>query len=181
MFKRIFVSGLMLVTLLSFSVSAADFKYVGVKKCKTCHKSDKIGKQFKIWSEGPHATGFKTLTSDKAKEIAKKNKIDDPTKDEKCIACHTTMGSLTKADLDPKGKMTIEEGISCESCHGPGNKYKKKSIMKDHDKAVANGLVVPDEKTCTNCHNQEKNPYHDQKKFDYKEFSKKVSHPIPNK
>jgi hypothetical protein len=181
MLKRFSLMTIALTLLLSFSLQAGDFKYVGVKKCKTCHKPKKIGAQYKVWKNGPHANGFETLKTDKAKEIAKKNKIEDPTTDPKCTACHTTMGGIKKEDLDKKSKMTMEEGVSCESCHGPGNKYKKKSIMKDHAKSLANGLIVPDEETCASCHNQKKNIYHDQKKFVYAEFVKKVSHPVPGK
>ncbi len=74
--------------------------------------------------------------------------------------------------------MTIEEGVSCESCHGPGSAYKKMKIMKDHEKSLANGLIVPTEKVCKTCHN-EKNPFH--KPFDFKKMVAKVQHPVPAK
>jgi len=31
--------------------------------------------------------------------------------------------------------------VTCKVCHGPGSEYKSLSIMKDHEKSVANGLI----------------------------------------
>jgi len=180
MLKMFFKSAILVLILLSMTTVSygKDFKYVGVKKCKTCHKSKKIGNQYKIWSEAKHANALKSLSSPKALEYAKKNGIADPTKDAKCLNCHATYATIDHKLLDPKTKMTMDEGVSCESCHGPGSAYKKKSIMKDHEKSLANGLIIPDEKTCVECHNK-KNPFH--KPFDFKKMVAKISHPIPSK
>ncbi len=43
-------------------------------------------------------------------------------------------------------------GVQCEACHGAGNDFKKMSIMKDRDAAIANGLVIPTQATCDGCH-----------------------------
>ena len=48
--------------------------------------------------------------------------------------------------------------------------------MKDKQKAVAAGLIIPDEKTCIQCHNDKSPTY---KEFDYKKFYAKIAHPIP--
>ncbi len=44
--------------------------------------------------------------------------------------------------------------LDCESCHGSGSEYKKKSIMQDPELARAAGLVIPDRSFCTGgpCH-----------------------------
>ncbi len=179
-FKNVFVTVLLLMFLgMSFNAYAGDHKYVGVKKCKTCHNSKKIGKQFTVWKNGPHANALESLKSKKALEWGKKNGVADPSKEEKCLKCHSTMATVDKKLIDPKGKMTVAEGVSCESCHGPGSAYKKMSIMKNHDKAVANGLVTPTEKVCKTCHTKEGNPFY--KPFDYKKMAAKIAHPIPKK
>lgn len=165
-------------TVFSNFAFAGDFKYVGVAKCKTCHNTKKSGKQYTIWKNGPHAKAMESLKSEKAMKYAKENGIADPTKDAKCITCHSTMASVDKAQIDPKGKLTMEEGVSCESCHGPGSAYKKMSIMKNLEKALANGLIMPDEKVCVKCHN-DKNPFH--KPFNFKEYAAKIAHPVPKK
>ncbi|MEE9442798.1 MAG: multiheme c-type cytochrome [candidate division Zixibacteria bacterium] len=108
---------------------AKKHEYVGVKKCKVCHKKDGI---FESWSATTHATVYDKLTdADKAKDEYKK---------------YYTTG------VDVKG--VLLEEVQCEACHGAGSDYKKKAIMEDREKAVANGLVIPDEKTCKKCHNE---------------------------
>jgi len=68
------------------------------------------------------------------------------------------------------------EGVSCESCHGAGNKYKSMSVMKSQEKSLANGLILPTNEVCITCHN-EKNPFH--KPFDFDVSVKKIAHPNP--
>ncbi len=175
--KLCFMVILTLGVLYSFS-QANDFKYVGVAKCKTCHNTKKIGKQYTVWKNSLHAKAMESLKSEKALKYAKEHKIADPSKDATCTKCHSTMASIDKSLIDPKGKLTIEEGVSCESCHGPGSVYKKRSIMIDREKAIASGLVVPTEKVCVTCHNKD-NPFY--KPFDFKTYSAKIAHPVPKK
>ena len=74
--------------------------------------------------------------------------------------------------------ITMAEGVSCESCHGAGSAYKTATIMKDKAKAIAAGLIIPDEKLCRKCHNPESPTY---KEFNFKTFSAKIAHPNPAK
>ena len=160
------------------SASFAQYKYIGAKKCGICHKKPATGNQLEKWSNAAHSKAFKSLSSDKAKEYAAKHKIADATKAAECLNCHTTAGSV---DKKLQASITVEEGVSCESCHGPGSAYKTMSVMKDHAKSVAKGLVEQSEKVCKQCHDKEKNKFHDMKPFDYKEASAKVAHPNPKK
>jgi len=152
------------------------FKYIGSDKCKMCHRTPKQGEQYKIWKNGPHAKAYETLANEESVKIAKKMEIDDPQKSDQCLVCHVTAFGV--ADSLKMETMTLEEGISCEACHGPGSDYKKMSIMKDHEKAVAAGLQVIDEETCTKCHNEKSPTY---KKFKFEEAVKVIAHPIPKK
>ena len=154
------------------------FKYVGVAKCKTCHNTKKIGKQYTIWKNGPHAKAMETLKSKKALDYAKAHGIADPSTDPKCTKCHSTMASVKKDQIDPRGKLTMAEGVECESCHGPGSVYRKRSIMVNHEKSLANGLIMPTKEVCETCHNKE-NPFY--KPFDFKKYAAKIAHPIPKK
>ncbi|MFQ5705992.1 MAG: cytochrome c family protein [bacterium] len=156
------------------------FKYGGVKTCKACHLVAKSGAQYKIWAKGPHARAYETLKTPKSQETAKKLGIDDPLKSEKCLKCHVTAFGV-KASL--KGpKLKLEEGVSCEACHGPGSVYKKRQIMKDifagKVKGAKYGLVLPTEKVCVKCHNSE-SPFY--KGFDFKKMAAKIAHPVPKK
>jgi hypothetical protein len=50
------------------------------------------------------------------------------------------------------------------------------NIMKDRAKAVAAGLVIPDEGTCLTCHNDKSPTF---KGFDFASAMAKIAHPNP--
>ncbi len=152
----------------------AAHELVGASKCKSCHK--KIGNPYKLWQESEHSKAFETLASDEAKKIAADKGLGDPQKEEACLKCHVTRVFLGNPPVNAKGKYVDTEGVGCEACHGAGSDFKKKSIMKDHDKAVANGLMR--EKTeahCTKCHNSESPTF---KSFNMEERWAEIDHPI---
>lgn len=152
---------------------AQDFSYIGAAKCKMCHNSEKSGFQYKIWAESSHANALKSLASQKSLDYAKANGIADPTKDPKCLDCHSTYHMVNPDAIET---LTATEGVSCESCHGPGSKYKAMNIMKSQELALKNGLILPTKEVCVTCHNP-KNPFH--KPFNYDEAVKKIAHPTP--
>lgn len=154
----------------------AAHKYLGVDKCKTCHKAKSKGDQYTHWTESAHSKAFETLAGEKAKKVAAERKIADPQKAPECLKCHVTAFGVDKAMLDEKFKPEL--GVQCETCHGPGGDYWKKETMKDLEKAKAAGLIMPTEEVCVKCHNKESPFYKD---FDFKTFSEKIKHPNPNK
>jgi len=157
------IAGLFVAVISMASAEAAKLKYGGLSTCKACHSSAKMGgEEYKAYEKSKHAAAFKTLSTDKAKEVAKAAGVADPTKDPKCLKCHTT--AYGKKDQQGE-KYSAEEGVTCEACHGPGENYKSMPVMKDHAKSVAAGLLVPNEKTCLECHNDKSPTY---KAFDYK-------------
>jgi hypothetical protein len=154
-----------LVALLLTSVMAQDtakkeepkHEYVGTKMCKICHKD-----VYASWEQTLHAHATDTLPKDQ-----KENK--------ECLGCHAT-GWTAKGELIPE--------VACEACHGPGSDYKSKSIMEDKEKAIANGLIIPDAKTCERCHLGkapafEGHPKLD--KFDFATMKAKGVHAMPKK
>lgn len=149
---------------------------IGSKKCGICHKKEETGNQLGKWQNSPHAKAFETLGTDKAKEIAKAKGIADPQKEGKCLKCHSTAYNMTEKVATET--ITVEEGVSCESCHGPGKKYMSKSVMESREKSVANGMIHPATQTCTGCHNQESPTF---KGFDEKKYWEKIAHPNPAK
>ena len=162
------------------SLLTAQNKYVGVKQCAMCHKSDKQGKQFDIWSKSRHAGAFKTLTTPAADAIAtKKGFKTKAAETPECLGCHTIAaaadGKLAEKSFD------IKDGVQCETCHGAGSAYKNMAVMKDKAKAIAAGMhefkdAAVNTKTCETCHN-EKSPT--AKKFDYATYWAKIVHKIP--
>jgi hypothetical protein len=137
--RRTLLTGLlagMLILALGAAIMAEDAKkveepkheYVGVKKCKICHKKDGIHES---WLASKHAYAFDSLSA-------------EDQKNEELLPYYTT-GTTAKGDL-----LT---GIQCEACHGPGSDYKKKKTMSDRELAVAGGLIIPDSALCVTCHN----------------------------
>ena len=160
-------------------------EYVGVSKCKMCHNSAKKGEQYKKWTAAKHSQAYKTLASEEAKAAGKKLGIEDPQKSGKCLKCHSTAYVWSEAVVASKVK--VEEGVGCESCHGPGSKYKAMSAMKSHAKAVAAGLINP-KKACVKCHNKEAPSWNAERYtkadgtkvgFDYDQAVKKIGHDNP--
>jgi len=167
---------------LAFGLSvatAADHLYVGHSKCKSCHKKEAIGNQYGKWQDMKHAKAFEALGTDDAKKVGKEHGVDDPQTSEKCLKCHLTAYGVPAAQLDASFAATAKDGVQCESCHGPGKDYKKKKTMMDRDKAVAAGLIVPDEKTCTTCHNDKSPTWDKAKGFDFEKAKKDIDHSVP--
>lgn len=164
---------LFLIALATSTISAAPL-YVGADKCKMCHKSEKQGEQFPIWEASAHAGAYTTLATEEAKKIAAGMGIDDPQASDQCLSCHVTAFA---APAEQKAETySLEEGVSCEACHGPGDEYKKMTVMKDREKAIAAGLIIPDEATCVTCHNDKSPTF---KPFVFEERLKQIAHPIP--
>ena len=116
--------GLTVAAFAALDAGAGDHAYVGAAKCKMCHKV-----QYNSWIETTHA---------KATEAAKGS--TDPAFEASCLGCHATNADENLA------------GVQCEACHGAGADFKKMSIMKDQEAAIANGLVIPTQATCDGCH-----------------------------
>jgi hypothetical protein len=179
--------------LLSFALAAAasakEHLYVGTAKCRSCHKKELIGDQYGEWQKGPHAKAFATLKGAEAVKLAKEKGLETPPHESpECLECHVTAHGVEKARLRYPVKAT--DGVGCESCHGPGNDYRKKKVMSDEKKSIAAGMWQPedDEKICTSCHN-DRSPSWDPGKyklangtsvgFDFEQAKKEIAHPIP--
>lgn len=144
----------------SGSLMAQDFEYVGSKKCKMCHNKPATGEQYNKWADNVHAKAMESLSAEEAK-------------DPKCLKCHSTYGSVDESLI---ATLKLEEGVSCESCHGPGSAYFPAAIMKDKEKSLAKGMIEPTEAVCKTCHNAESPHF---KGFNYKEYVAKIAHGKP--
>lgn len=172
---------LFLVALISapfFLIQAQnDFSYVGVETCGMCHKTEKQGSQLSIWKNSAHSKAFETLKTEKANKIAtekgfKTAAVETP----ECLKCHVTGYNVDASMLGKKFK--VEDGVQCETCHGPGSAYKDMKVMKDKDLAVKNGLVMNEkiEDFCIGCHNAESPTFVD---MNIEEAWQKIKHSIP--
>ncbi len=176
-----FILSTLLFSLYGQGTTGQTAKYIGVAGCKKCHKTVKQGEQFKIWSESKHAKAYETLKGEDAAKIAKEKGLAKPAYESpECLKCHVTGYDADASLLGPKFKM--EDGVQCETCHGPGSLYKKKKIMKDRELAIQKGLKIYSvedgsaEELCRKCHNEESPTF---KEFNFKERWKKIAHPVP--
>ncbi len=155
--------------------------YVGDGQCKICHNKKEEGEQVAKWKASKHATAFATLSTDAAKAAAqKKNVSKPPAEAPECLKCHVTAYDAAKGAAPEK--IVKENGVQCESCHGPaslhtadGKKFKSgdKSVKMD-----AHIVAKPDESLCKKCHNAESPTA---KPFDFKTASAQIAHPNPAK
>jgi hypothetical protein len=83
---------------------------------------------YEIWRETPHSRAHASLP-------------DRQRGDARCTGCHAPLGERAA-------------GVSCEACHGNGQLYARRYVMRDRELARALGLVQPGEKTCLACHNE---------------------------
>lgn len=159
------------------SAQAADAEYVGVKKCKGCHR-----KQYKIWQGTAHAKPFSDLEGKDQKdtkclECHFKAPGNQPN-EAKCRACHTTgFNAPAKAGADL-------EAVMCEACHGAGSLYRNPRIMnrkfykRDKEgqraKAIKVGLIPrPGAAVCKKCHNSYSPDF---KGFNFARYFEKIKH-----
>jgi hypothetical protein len=97
---------------------------VGAETCKACHPV-----AYQIWREGPHARAQQALPE--------RNRADT-----RCTGCHAPEASRAQS------------GVGCEACHGNGQLYAHRFVMRDRELARALGLLEVGEKTCARCHDE---------------------------
>ncbi len=161
-------------------------QYVGVDGCASCHKKDAKGNQLAQWQQSRHSKAYETLASPRADTLYAKARgttdivVGAAQKADQCLQCHVTAhgvaDSLIVTPRANKEGHVVTNGVACESCHGPGSEYKKSSIMKDRDAAIAAGLVIPDKTTCVTCHNDKSPTFTG---FNFEEMFAEIAHPNP--
>lgn len=191
---RIRAIAIVVGTFLSAWVAAQDAQYVGQQKCKMCHNKPSTGEQWNKWKQTKHADTYKVLMTDPAKEMAKKMGVQTPPEESpECLRCHVTVYDVKTKAFHPQ--MLKEEGIQCESCHGPGSKHldygKKMLLVKDATTSdLPKNILQPNEQTCVVCHNNESPAWNPEKYtledgtkvgFDFKQAFAKMAHLNPEK
>ena len=149
-----------------------NYKYTGAASCgsTSCHGQTKPKPDFPklneniVWrTKDAHRKAFATLSNEQLKSkvspsaIAKKLNIEKADASSRCLVCHAV-------DVKPElrgEKFKIEEGVHCDGCHGPGEKWLEPHAEKGwtHEKSVAVGMydtknfLLRAEK-CVSCHLQ---------------------------
>ncbi|MBN2563738.1 MAG: beta-propeller fold lactonase family protein [Phycisphaerae bacterium] len=156
--------------------------YVGVKTCTKCHSGKAAGHPFSLWRASKHAEAYACLWNPASKKIAELSGIpEEPQKAAMCLGCHATAANAEA--WEKEDAFLLEDGVQCEKCHGPGSEYMSREVMMDRQKAMAAGLMMPNEQMCMTCHNVKgshvailTSPV-----FDVKAGMKAIAHPVPKR
>ncbi len=147
-------------------------KTLGVGSCASslCHgaietwkDSDVLQNEYVTWSRSDkHARSYAVLLNDRSKEIAKKLGLPEPAhKSDLCLDCH----SHNPKPAQRGEGFQITDGIACEACHGPAERWIKTHVESDatHAKNVSLGMYPTNDdvaraRLCLSCHigNQDK-------------------------
>jgi hypothetical protein len=111
------------------SAGLASDKYIGVESCasSTCHgaKSARdnrnvLQNEYTTWFRfGQHSRSLQTLHSDAATTITQTLGQPLPWENKSCLGCH----SNNVAAEQRSASYSEEDGITCEACHGPAEKW----------------------------------------------------------
>lgn len=141
-------------------------RYQGTGSCSSsnCHGSVNpikgsrvLQNEYYTWlKHDPHSKAFSVLTQSDAQKMAKHLGLGDPTKEPKCLTCHSTY----VPDKAARGeRYTVEDGVSCESCHGPAEGWlaSHTATGATHEKNLEQGLadtvhLEKRAKLCLSCH-----------------------------
>ena len=156
--------------------------YTGTARCNGCHSTEASGNQAGIWAASAHASAYITLLSDRAQQYTDEHNKPKPTANPSCLRCHTTA-----YDALPERKSSgyrVEEGVSCEQCHGPGSDYSTETAMNDKRIFLKLGGIAGTEHDCMQCHALSLQSDHcpfQTKPFDLISAMASIAHPYPKK
>lgn len=150
----------------SIHAQAPHAKYMGAASCASsnCHGSANprqstsvLQNEYTTWSKhDQHAQAWLHLTTADAKKMGRHLGIENPEKEPWCLRCHATYPA--SPDLQSK-EFRIEDGVSCESCHGAAEHYLRSHTQtgSTHAQNLERGLknIVPlseRAQLCLTCH-----------------------------
>lgn len=140
-------------------------RFLGVDTCGSteCHGSREpwrnatvAMKERTIWeAHDRHAKAFSSLSSTAGQQIAHNLGLADAAQAADCLVCHTTYVPAAQRGA----KFSLEAGVGCESCHGPGGGFLAVHMQPTatHAANVAAGLYPTNEPAaraalCLSCH-----------------------------
>jgi hypothetical protein len=109
----------------TLEVGANKFSGAGSCNKEKCHghATKPRANEYTTWIKAEiHAAGYSVLYEKEAKEIAKKFGIKGKAgEDQRCAVCHSI--HLEKNPNLKGAKFDVNEGVTCEACHGPSSGY----------------------------------------------------------
>ena len=116
------------------------YQYMGSASCNgsACHGSTKPKTKFTIpqneywvWFDNDsHAKAYDKLTEPDSQRIAKNLGIANAETSPRCLVCHAV--DVDKAHRG--ANYDVKEGVTCEGCHGPAEKWLGPHTRRDWDK-----------------------------------------------
>jgi len=151
-------------------------KYTGPGSCSSssCHGSvsPRVGSrilqnEYSTWIvQDKHAKTYSVLTGTIGERIGRNLGVGPSEKASKCLACH----ALDVPAAQRAKTFELNDGVSCESCHGPGSAWLGEHTTRGwtHAQSVALGMydtrdIVKRTEKCLTCHlgSQEKSVDHE--------------------
>ena len=140
--------------------------FMGTATCASsnCHgsaaprnASNVLQNEYVTWQKHDrHALAYTILEGDESKRIAYNLGIEAPEKEPLCLDCHATHVASSKHQGE---KFRIEDGVSCESCHGAAEGWLKEHTESGatHKRNLELGMTdvidpVKRTKLCASCH-----------------------------
>ncbi|MEM7482975.1 MAG: multiheme c-type cytochrome [Acidobacteriota bacterium] len=123
--------------------------YVGVATCasSTCHGSTRplsnfgvLQNEYYTWlQEDRHAQAYNVLFDERSRIIMRNLRGGRAHESQRCLDCH----ALTPQPEQAARRLEIEDGITCESCHGPASGWLEghRSEGWSHADSVAAGMI----------------------------------------
>ena len=143
------------------SASAQQAQYIGAGGCASsnCHgatspapesQSRILGNEYSLWSvRDKHSQAYSVLTNDRSKRMAQILGLGAAESAQRCLDCHA-VGSTAKF---------VSDGVACEACHGPAEKWLGPHTAEDSSHANNVSLGMYDTKDlklraqkCLSCH-----------------------------
>ncbi len=126
----------------------AQGRYLGAGSCASsnCHGSVKaqpgstiLRNEYITWyKEEAHSRAFERLKNNDSKRIAQLLGLGAPDQEQLCLECHATY--VAPGSRGPKFR--LQDGVSCESCHGPSEGWIKSHTSREatHGDNVSKGM-----------------------------------------
>ncbi len=116
--------------------------------------------EFSTWvAKDKHSKAYRVLTEDLGVQMARILHLEKGAENSpKCLACHALYVADEKKRARTFGQ-SEQEGVSCESCHGPAAGWLGEHTARDwpHDRSVAAGMydtrdLIKRAEKCLSCH-----------------------------
>jgi Cytochrome c554 and c-prime len=114
--------------------------------------------EYSIWAaQDKHARAYAVLSNPVSLHMSKILGLPQPAnKSDKCLNCHAVNA---KPELRAETFQTIEDGVSCESCHGPAVGWLGSHTLKNwtHEQSLRQGMyderdLIARTERCLTCH-----------------------------